>query len=184
MIRALLTVAAVTFAQTSEDAMRRWREAERQIVRLLPTAFPELPGNLVRELQRRRCTVPQAVRGQTRNVIRGAFTKPGQMDWAVLCSVNGTSSILVFWNGSERNAAEVAPVKDIDFLQGDVGDKIVYSRGLSVVGRDYIIERYQAYGGPTPPPIDHQGIDDAFFGKASGVHYLFEGKWLRLQGAD
>ena len=34
--------------------------------------------------------------GKLDNVVRGEFAKRGQSDWAVLCSVNGVSSILVF----------------------------------------------------------------------------------------
>ena len=179
-----LTIAALGFSQDSEDGLQRFREAERQIVRLPPAAFRELPGAVVRELERRVCTIPQTVPERRLNVVRGEFSKPLQADWAVLCSVAGTSSILIFWNGSANNPAEVAPVKDIDMLQSDGGDRIVYSRDISAVGRTYILEHYQAYGGPAPPPINQQGINDAFVGKASVVHYLFEGKWLRLQGAD
>ena len=69
-------------------------------------------------------------------------------------------------------------------MQGIGGGKIGYSRALSPAGADYILSVYQAYGGPKPPPIDHQGIDDAFLEKASTVHYFHEGKWLRLTGAD
>ena len=46
------------------------------------------------------------------------------------------------------------------------------------------MRHYRAYGGPVPPPIDHQGIDDAFLEKASVTWYFHECKWLRLQGAD
>jgi len=46
------------------------------------------------------------------------------------------------------------------------------------------MRHYRAYGGPEPPPIEHQGIDDAFLGKASITWYFHKGKWLRLQGAD
>jgi len=125
-----------------------------------------------------------AVHGNGRSVINGEFARAGQKDWAVLCSAKGASSILVFWKGSEKGPADLAPAKDIDYLQGDGGDKIVYSRGILPVGRDQILGDYKAFGGPVPPPIDHQGIDDAFVGKASGVHYFFKGKWLRLQGGD
>jgi hypothetical protein len=45
------------------------------------------------------------------------------------------------------------------------------------------MSHYRTYGDPEPPPIDHQGIDDAFLAKAS-VTYYHEGKWLRLQEAD
>jgi hypothetical protein len=47
----LLTLIPI-FAQPPEEQMRKFDEAERRIVRLSPTAFPELPPNLARELRR------------------------------------------------------------------------------------------------------------------------------------
>ena len=97
-------VAAASFAQTPEDQQRKFDEAEKRIVRLPPAAFPGLPAGIVRALQRRGCTIPQEAFSKERNnVIRGAFVKAGQADWAVLSSVKGISTILVFWNGSEKN---------------------------------------------------------------------------------
>jgi hypothetical protein len=118
------------------------------------------------------------------NVIKGDFAKPGHTDWAVLCSVKGSSSILVFWNASEVDPTQLAPVKDADRLQSWTENKMVYSRTIGSVDRAFIVEHHRAYGGETPPPIDHDGIEDAFYGKASEVHYLHQGKWLRLTGAD
>jgi len=173
-----------------------FQAAERQIVRLPPTAFPMLPAAIIRELQRRGCTIPQPheVFSKTPttdwfskkpiNVVSGHFAKPGQVDWAVLCSVNGTSSILVFWNGSPTKPADIARSEDKNYLQGLGGDKIGFCRGINPVGKDYIAEHYQAYGGPQPPPMDHQGIDDVFLWKASAVQYFFDGKWLKLTGSD
>ena len=181
----LATVVSTSYGQLPEDLKRKFDESERRIVRLSPTAFPELPGNVVRELQRRGCTIPQEdYSKKPHNVVKGHFVRPGQTDWAVLCSVDGFSSILVFWNGSEKNPAEIAKVEDRGFLQGDVGDKINYSRGIRPVGTEFIMTHFKAYGGPKPPPIDHQGIDDAFIEKASVTHYFHAGKWLRLTGAD
>ena len=62
--------------------------------------------------------------------------------------------------------------------------QIGYSRAISAVGREYIVRHAQIYGGPTPPQIDHQGIDDAFVEKGSVVLYWDRGKWLQLKGAD
>ena len=156
-----------------------------QITRLAPSAFPELPVNIRRELERRRCTIPQ-VRADKKpqNVIKGEFTRKGQIDWAALCSVNRVSTILVFRNASERNPSELAREADIDKLQAVAGDVIAYSRTISRVGREYILSHYGAYGGPKPPTVDHQGIDDAFEGKASIVHYFHAGRWRKLAGAD
>jgi hypothetical protein len=174
-----------TFAQLSEDLKRNFDEAQRRIVRLSPTAFPEVPHNVVRELQRRGCTIPQeAFTKKPHNVIKGEFARPGQTDWAVLCSVKGVSTILVFWNGSENNLAEITALEDHIFLQGITTDEVGYSRGITPVGKDFIMRHYNAYGGPKPPPINHQGIDDAFIEKASVTWYFYGGKWLKLTGAD
>lgn len=180
----MLTIMPI-FAQSPEELQRKFDDAENRIVRLQPAAFPELPGNVARDLQRRGCTIPQEVFTKIRNnVIRGEFVKPGQTDWAVLCSVKGVSTILVFWNGSERNPAQIAAMPDRNFLQGVTADEIGYSRGIGAVGESYIVEHYQAYGGPKPPPINHQGVNDAFLGKGSEVQYFYDGKWVTLTGAD
>jgi hypothetical protein len=174
-----------TFAQMSQDFKREFEEAEQRIVRLQPTAFPQLPVNVVRELQRRGCTIPQeASTKSAQNVIKGQFAKTGQTDWAVLCSVKFVSSILVFWNGSEKSPAVIAQREDRTFLQTISADEIGFSRAIAPVGKDFIMRHFEAYGGPKPPPIVHQGIDDAFIGKASVTWYFYGGKWLTLQGAD
>jgi hypothetical protein len=118
------------------------------------------------------------------NVVRGQFARPGQLDWAVLCSIKGVSTILVFWNGSEKDPAAIALMEDRNFLQGVTATEIGYSRGIGIADRDFIMRHYSAYGGPKPPPIDHQGIDDAFLEKASVTWYFHNGKWLQLTGSD
>ena len=73
---------------------------------------------------------------------------------------------------------------DRNFLQGISATEISYSREINAAGKEFIMGHYRAYGGPTPPPIDHQGIDDAFMEKASVTWYFHEGKWMKLSGAD
>src|SRR2546428_3113028 len=100
------------------------------------------------------------------NVIKGEFARPGQTDWAVLCSVKGISTILVFWNGSENNPAVLAAWKDTNYLQGDGGGQ-AYSRRIKPMGMADIL-RYPDpdHLGIPLPPIDHQGINDQDNGKA------------------
>jgi hypothetical protein len=115
----VIAIVVPAFAQLPEDFKRQFDEAERRIVRLPPTSFPELPHNVIRELERRGCSIPQTAFSQKpHNVIKGAFARPGQVDWAVLCSIKGVSTILVFWNGSEKNPAAIAPAEDRNYLQG------------------------------------------------------------------
>jgi hypothetical protein len=155
------------------------------IRRLPPRAFRQLPTAVVERLEARKCLVPQyPYNKQPHNVIRGSFTGARRSEWAVLCSRRGTSSILVFRADSAKLVAEIAVAKDDLFLQGDGQGTPYYSRVISAVGKDYILEHHKAYGGPEPPPITHQGINDAFAEKASVVRYFYHGKWLELQGAD
>ncbi len=153
-------------------------------MRLPPADFKELPSNLVRELERRSCAIPQDYTKERGNVIRGDFKTPGQTDWAVLCSVNGSSSILVFWKGSEDHPAEMARAEDRTFLQVIGDEEIGFSRRIRAVGKHFIMRHYRTHGGPAPPPIDHQGINDMFLDKASVVYFYHRQKWLRLTGAD
>jgi hypothetical protein len=167
---------AITITAWAQSAPSGETERKYSIGRLPPTAFPELPKNLVAELKRRGCSIPQPYTNQKANVIRGAFAKPGQTDWGVLCSAKGFSSILVFWNGSERNPAEIAKWQEPDAT-------VIYDHFINPVSRKFIMDHYRAYGGPKPPPIDHQGIESGGE-KASVVLYYYRGKWLKLQGAD
>jgi len=171
--------------QQPVDYNRLIDDAERRTLRLPPKAFPELPSDVVRELQRRGCTIPQEVfTKKPHNIIQGQFARPGQTDWAVLCSVNGVSSIFVFWNGSDKNPTEIAKMEDRIFLREITANIIGFSRRISVVGEDFIMRHYKAYGGSKPPRIEHQGIDDDFVEKASVTWYLYAGKWFKLTRAD
>lgn len=65
------------------------------------------------------------LRPKPHNVIKGQFAKAGQIDWAVLCSIRGVSSILVF-----RNRQGVLPPKiehqGIDDAFLEKGSEIYY----------------------------------------------------------
>lgn len=160
--------------------------ADKKIVRLKPAVFSQLPKNIISYLESLSCTVPQTYMDtRVHNVIRGQFDRNEQFDWAVLCSRNRVSSILIFWNGSTRSTAEIAAFADRGYLQAiDGGGNMGFSRAIEVVDKKYILEHYRSYGGRKPPRIEYQGINDAFVEKASKVHYFYRGRWLELQGAD
>lgn len=162
-----------------------WARADSATVRLPADSFPELPQVVREDLRKRGCMIPQSPYGEARdNVITGAFVQAGQRDWAVLCSIALTSRILVYRAGATAVIDTLGATADADFLQTIGNNRIGFSRVISPVSRQYIEEHAAAYGGPKPPPIDHDGIDDAFAGKASGIHYFYQGKWIGLQGAD
>jgi hypothetical protein len=136
-------------------------------------------------LRSRRCTIPQPSEdGPARNVIRGEFFHRGQKGWAVLCSSGGKSSILVFRNSYDSRPDEIAESADKRFIIDTWRGGKVYSREISTVGKEFILRHFLTYGGPKPPLIDHDGIDDAFLEKASTTWYWRNGEWMHLQGAD
>lgn len=178
----LVLLAAILLAvPTTQD----WDEANRNTRRLLPSAFTELPASIQKELTRRGCTVPQPYSAtRPENVISGRFTSPMRKDWAILCSIRRASSILVFRGGSPSVVVELAREPDRDRLQGIGGGAIGYSRAIGVASPDVIRTHYERYRGPKPPPLDHDGIDDAFIEKASVVWYWRRGRWLELTGSN
>ena len=163
----------------------QWARAEREIRRLKPETLPGLPRSVSRYLRRHGYTIPQLYDGERpHNAVRGHFDADATWDWAVLGSRGGRSEILVFWRGSSARVTRLARQTDFGYLQTVGDDRIGYSRGISVVGRQYILDHHRAYGGPKPPPIRHDAIDDAFSGKASVVYYFDGTRWHELQGAD
>jgi hypothetical protein len=162
-----------------------WDKAGMNIRRLPPKVFTRLPRAIREELDRRQCTVPQADGyPKPHNVIKGSFTGKGQMDWAILCSHKGESSILVFKGQTNKIVAQLSRGLDEDWLQGGGEGKIDFSHMISPANKTIILRCYREYGGPKPPPIDHQGIENSFVGKASVILYYHKGTWLRLTGAD
>ncbi len=160
-----------------------------------PAAFSRLPKNIVKNLQARRCKIPQIIYPRPghywnpgrHNVIRGRFAKPDQYDLAVFCLRDGSSSILVFWGGSTTSVAEIEKQPDVmwSHFKDGVGD---YGRAIFSADKTTILRYHKDYHqpgiDPPLPPIDHDGIEDAYLEKASMIHYYYRGKWLALHGAD
>jgi len=173
-------------AEAGRAVPQDWQRADAATVRLRPGAVPGLPEPVRQELDRRGCSIPQNfATKRPHNVVRGRFTSSSQLDIAVLCSRNRVSSILVFRGGSPAAVAELAREPDLTYLQVvEVGDVVGYSRALGVADAKYIREHHRQYGGPKPPRLDHDGINDIFIEKGSVVWYWSSGRWLQLTGAD
>lgn len=180
----VLVAAMAIVAGLASGGAQDWEKADLATTRLPPSAFPELPASIQKELARRGCTIPQPFHASHENVISGRFTSARQTDWAVLCSIKRTSSILVFRNGSIAAVAELAAQPDVGALQVISDGVVGYSRALGVADADFIRVHHQRYGGPKPPPLDHDGIDDIAIEKGSVVRFWYRGRWLELTGSN
>lgn len=170
----------------SAQAPEAGEVSARTIRRLPPDSFPQLPPAIRLALKARGCSVPQSFTGERpHNVVAGSFAHAGQQDWAVLCSRQDSSSVLIFWGGADgRPPAEFARAPDAAFLQGIGEGRIAYSRLLAAASPAQIREYAVSFGGPLPRMLDHDGVEDAFAGKGSVVSYQEGGRWLALTGAD
>lgn len=160
-----------------------WARADDETVRLSPDAFPEVPPAVRGELKRRGCTVPQTygIDG-LHNVISGRFTSAAATDWAALCSRDGATSLLVFPGASAEAAMELSSSPDAEWLQTIGANAIGFSRAISVASADDVRREHRRSGGAPLPPLDHEGIDQAFIENMSDVLYWHDGRWLELHG--
>ncbi len=169
------------------DIQKATDEALEKLVRLPPSSFPSLPHDIAAELDRLGCLIPQAsyYQSEPHNVVSGEFARKGQTDWAVMCSVDGVSRILIFWGGPDQCPSEIPHGEDRGCFQ-HVGDHMMaYSCLIASAEKEYITTKLSEYGQTErAPTIDHQGIHDIFAEKASTVRYCSEGKWVDLPGAD
>jgi hypothetical protein len=155
------------------------QSSKNEKVSLPPTAFPELPVNLVKELQRRECLIPQGAAPNQRNVIKGEFLRRGQADWAVVCSSKGTQTLLVFANGSEKTPFEL--------FKGVESNTTDYETLIRAAAPQHITEIFNEWKSRNPrdlfrlPAMDHQGIERG--SDSLSVFVYFDGKrWLTMPG--
>lgn len=180
---AVVTTFVIFLTSPLNSAEIDWDKAEQEIRRPPPSAFTELPSQIITALEKQGCTIPQVYdEAKPHNLITGSFADRRQLDWAVLCSRDGKSSLIVFWGGPSRCPPKPLEAADRDFLQGIGGDAAGYSRRINAIGRGKILEFYFNVKGGSLPPIDHQAIENLFVDKTSFVLYCHQGKWLELSG--
>jgi hypothetical protein len=153
---------------------------------LAPDAFAEAPAKVVAELKARGCMIPQARTGKAHNLIQGEFIAKGQVDWAVLCSREGKSSILLISDNNGK-CQEHGTGDDAAYMQQVDRQKVQYSRLIRKQTRNDIAKRLSESGPSSrlaPERVDHDGIGDVYIGKASTTLYCMEGRWVELDGAD
>ena len=183
MTRTLLFLLLLVQPARTLPTPQEWDAAERAIVRLKPDAFRNLPAAVRTDLDRRQCTIPQpdGLDGAgPHNVIRGRFTSQTSTDIAVLCSMGGVSTILVYRGGDTKDVATLAAMADKGFLQTGSPKAIEFSRAIGIASPAQMRIYHAAFGSGNVPRLDHDGINDAFVGKASIVRYWTGGKWLEL----
>jgi len=175
MIRLSILLAAILLNQL-----------DSQITRLRPLELSSVPAGIAQQLENRGCLIPVMTYGGASkpNVTRGRFATADQQDWAVLCSQNGRSSILIIWGGKHSCSSEFNAGADENYVQGDADKVMRFSRLINVIGPNHLRKHFQQSGQVAKFPIAHDGLVDRFEGKASTIYYCHAGKWEELEGSD
>lgn len=183
-----LAVRAPSSVNGSRPPLLNRQQAESR-AQIDPMNYPGLPPNIAANLSARGCKIPQAYfKSELHNAIAGEFTRPGQKDWAVMCAHGSEFTVLLFRNGVSTDPTTIyGPWSDefrVDIFKASRGTRTGYNKAIFVIEKEDIMRHHRAYGGPTPPPIDHQGIDIYCCEQASQTLYWYNNKWHTLQGAD
>lgn len=166
-----------------------WDASAKEIRRISPSKFNQLPRDAIAFLVKQGCTVPQPsyiyVDKSNVNVISGSFAARGQKDYAVLCSINGVSHIQLIWGGPIQCPSKLEASKDRSYLQNAGDGVIAFSRAITTVSQKTIAKKYQSeFGGRKTRLKFHLGIADVYIEKASSIFYCEDKKWIELAGAD
>jgi hypothetical protein len=174
-LKALVTTGQVTFrGQTRQYIVRH----------LPPSSYPGLPEAVAGELNRRGCLIPQTYAAhQPENAVQGSFQRADSTDWAVLCSVNGAVSLLVFFGGS-ANATVLAASPEIERLQPhDSSGVLGFNWGIDAASPQAIHDARKGMS-PRPARLDHDALADSIVDRKTIFHYFADNGWSLLDMPD
>lgn len=105
------------FFATLVFASPDWSLAEKNIKKLFPSDFLDIPQHIKQKLEEKGCKIPQAyVSDKPHNIIKGSFAGKNTKDWAALCSIKEKSYIYVIWENKQPCPTEIAHQFDKNFL--------------------------------------------------------------------
>lgn len=150
---------------------------------LPPASFPALPPAITAALDSRGCLIPQTYEAfHPENVVHGSLEKPGASDWAVLCSVKGTVSLLVFFGSrSSADPFELASSPETERLQMNGGTRVLGFNWAIDAASPQQVHDSQAGLAPPPPPIDHDALADSTVDRRTIYHFFAKGAWTLLE---
>jgi len=156
------------------------------LVRHLPaSSFPSLPAAVADELVQRGCLIPQTYEAHgPENVIRGSFSRAGSNDWAVLCSVRGTVSLLVFFQGSEQGPAVLSSAAETTRLEWNgASGKMEFAWGIDTATPELVHEA-QTGMRRRPARPDHDAIASSMINGETVYRFYTGSAWTFVDTSD
>jgi hypothetical protein len=160
----------------------------RYVIRHLPvSSFPELPEAVANALNERGCLIPQTYQAhRPENVVEASLERAGSTDWAVLCSAEGTVSLLVFFGSAGGNGATMAKPQvlasavETERLQVSGLDGVLgFNWGIDPATPERVHEA-QAGMDKRPARVDHDALADTLVDRHTVYHFYTHGAWIAL----
>jgi len=192
LLGGLFCLCALAPAQQQEPVRAQLTESGRIVVdgrstpyliRHLPvSSFPGMPGELVDLLNLRDCLIPQTYEAhQPENVVHASLERSGSSDWAVLCSANGTVSLLVYFSSAPTELKVLAAAPETERLQPhDPTGVLGFNWGIDPASPERI---HQAQSGMAhgPPLLDHDALADSVIERRTVYHFFSKSAWTFLE---
>lgn len=156
------------------------------IIRHLPvSSFPQIPPSIQDRLTHRGCLIPQTYEAhQPENVVHASLEHHGSSDWAVLCSVDGSVSLLVFFSSSPGDPMVLASAPETERLQSHGSNKILgFNWGIDPASPDQIHEVQMDMPHP-PARTDHDALADSRIDGRTVYHFYSHNSWTLLDTQD
>jgi hypothetical protein len=161
------------------------------LIRHLPvSSFPELPGSIVNLLNRRGCVIPQTYAAHhPENVVHASLERSGSSDWAVLCSVGGTVSLLVFFDGGSGESETKAVQQPMVLASAPESERLQAHDSSGVLGFNWGIDPaspqrvHEAQIGMEhrPARVDHDALADSVVEHSTIYHFYVKPAWTLLE---
>jgi hypothetical protein len=152
------------------------------LIRHLPvSSFPELPDAFAEQLNRRGCLIPQTYEARSpENVVHASLERAGSSDWAVLCSAQGTVSLLVFFGSTPAQLLVLASALETERLQAhDPSGVLGFNWGIDPASPGQIREA-QTGMEHRPPWLDHDALADSVVEHRTVYHFYAKKAWTVL----
>ena len=156
------------------------------LVRHLPVnAYPQLPAAVKERLTHRGCLIPQTYEAhQPENVIHASLERRGSADWAVLCSVNGTVSLLVFLSNRDGEPSVLASAPETSRLQSHGASNVLgFNWSIDPASPEQV---HDAQLGMRHPParLDHDALADSAVEHNTIYRFFSKDTWTVIDTQD
>jgi hypothetical protein len=160
------------------------RSVPYRIRRLPVNSFPDLPDKIADQLNRRGCLVPQTYAAHhPENVVNASFERKGSSDWAVLCSAQGTVSLLVFFSSAPGTPIVLASAPETRRLQRhDATGELGFNWAIDPASPE-ILHQVRNLD-PRPSTIDHDALADAIVDRRTVYRFYSQHAWTVMTSSD